>query len=333
MFCSVRAWKCREASTKLLLLIKIGDLVVRCSKCNQNAVTFLRYNGTHLCRGHFVEYVEKRVKKEMRKQLTIDSNTVIAVGLSGGKDSSVTLFLLKKILEERRDVELHAITVDEGIDRYRPDSINKARELTRRLGVEHHIVRFKDEYGIDMDEIASLSRDKTPCAYCGVLRRRCLNKVGRELKADYIATGLNLDDTVQSIMMNFTRGDVERLARLGPHIKVQPGLIPRIQPLRCIPEKESYLYAILESIEFHDGTCPYADSALRNDFREIIDMLEERSPGSRFSILASYDAIAPLLRQNFPPAKLQICKCGEPSLSGRCKSCELLESLGIHISS
>lgn len=307
--------------------------MVRCSKCNQSAVTFLRYNGTHLCRRHFIEYVEKRVKKEVRKQLTIDSSKVIAVGLSGGKDSSVALFLLKKILEERRDVELHAITVDEGICGYRPESINKARELTRRLGIEHHIIRFRDEYGIDMDEIASLANDRTPCTYCGVLRRRCLNKMGREIKADYIATGLNLDDTVQSIMMNFARGDVERLARLGPHLKVQPGLIPRIQPLRCIPEKESYLYALLESIEFHDGICPYADTALRNDFREIIDMLEERSPGSRFSILASYDSIAPLLRENFPPAKLRICKCGEPSLGERCKSCELLESLGVYMSS
>jgi len=301
--------------------------VVKCSRCGLNAVTFIRYNGTHLCHQHFVEYVEKRVKREIRKQLSIDGPMKIAVGLSGGKDSSVALVLLKKILEDRRDVEIHAISVDEGIEGYRPPSLEKAAELTRELGVQHHIVYFRDEFGTSMDAIAPSSGFRTPCTFCGVLRRKCLNKKAIEIGADVIATGLNLDDTVQSIMMNFTRGDVERLARLGPHVKVQSGLIPRIQPLRSIPEKESYLYAMLEGIGFSDDECPYSDPALRNDYREIIDSLENRSPGSRFSILASYDAIAPLLREKYPPAKLKRCECGEPSLGTRCKACELLDEL------
>jgi uncharacterized protein (TIGR00269 family) len=304
-----------------------SDGVVKCSKCGLRAVTFIRYNGTHLCHQHFVEYVEKRVKREIRKQLPIEGEMKIAIGLSGGKDSSVALVMLQKILEDRRDVEIHAISVDEGIEGYRPHSLEKAAELTEELGVQHHIIYFQDEFGTSMDAIAPHSGFRTPCTFCGVLRRKCLNKKAMEIGANVIATGLNLDDTVQSIMMNFTRGDVERLARLGPHVKVQPGLIPRIQPLRSIPEKESYLYAILEGIGFSDDTCPYSDPALRNDYRDIIDSLENRSPGSRFSILASYDAIAPLLRESYPPAKLNTCQCGEPSLGTKCKACELLDEL------
>src|SRR3989475_2579400 len=86
---------------------------------------------------------------------------------------------------------------------------------------------------------------------------------------DYVATGLNLDDTAQSILMNVARGDVEKLARMGPHETRQPGLVPRIQPLRMIPEKEVYLYALLRGIEFHDATCPYAERAQRGRFRDI----------------------------------------------------------------
>jgi len=299
--------------------------VVSCSRCSQKAVTFIRYSGTHLCHRHFVEYLEKRVRKEVRKQLTIIPPMVVAVAVSGGKDSSVTLALLNRILEDRRDVEIHAITVDEGIAGYRPPSLERALELSSRLGIPHHVISFQEEFGEDMDSISPHVGEKTPCTFCGVLRRKCLNVKAREIGADVLATGLNLDDTVQSIMMNFTRGDVERLARLGPHGKVQPGLIPRIQPLRTIPEKESYLYAILEGIGFSDGTCPYSDPALRNDYREMIDTLEYRSPGSRFSILASYDTIAPLLRQKYPPAELRTCACGEPSLGEMCKACELLE--------
>ena len=77
----------------------------------------------------------------------------------------------------------------------------------------------------------------------------------KEVGAKYLATGHNLDDMAQSVMMNFVRGDVERLARLGPHNIVQPGMIPRINPLRTLPEKESLLYAMLSA---YPSTTAYA---------------------------------------------------------------------------
>jgi uncharacterized protein (TIGR00269 family) len=301
--------------------------VARCSKCNKKAITFIRYNGTHLCRDHFIEFVEKRVKAELRKQIDLDRVKHLSVALSGGKDSTVALSTLKDILHVRRDITLSAITVDEGIAGYRPLTLSRAKELTKQLGVPHFIVSFREEFDIDMDEIARSVKKRTPCSYCGVLRRRCINRVAKQERVDAIATGLNLDDTAQSILMNFTRGDIERLARLGPHVKIQPGLVPRIQPLRSIPEKENYLYALLKELPFSDDECPYAERALRNEYREIINKLEDRSPGTRHAILSSYDAILPALRDLFPPASMQECKCGEPTINGKCMTCELLEEI------
>ena len=40
---------------------------MKCDLCGNDAVTFVRYNGTHLCSEHFIDYVERRVKKEIRK--------------------------------------------------------------------------------------------------------------------------------------------------------------------------------------------------------------------------------------------------------------------------
>jgi uncharacterized protein (TIGR00269 family) len=299
--------------------------VVRCSKCTADAVTFIRYNGNSLCSHHFSEYVEKRIKKEVRAQLEIGGGKHIAVAISGGKDSSVTLQTLAKILGDRRDVKISAFTVDEGIAGYRPATLEKVIQLTGRLGIEHHLVSFRDEVGMTMDELAPISEDQSPCSYCGVFRRRCMNKAAKMVGADIVATGHNLDDTAQSVLMNFMRGDVERLARLGPHLRVQPGLIPRIEPLRLIPEKESYLYALLNDIEFSDDECPYAGAALRNDYRAMIDEMEEKHPGTKFSIVASYDAIRPMMRERFPASDLGRCGCGEPTCNERCMSCEMVE--------
>lgn len=300
---------------------------MRCTKCSSPAVTYVRYNGSHLCRSHLLEYVERRVKKEVRSQLKLEGGAHIAVGASGGKDSQTALFLLHKILGCRNNVRLTAVTVDEGIEGYRAQTIPKVRELCGRLDIEHVIVSFEQVADLDLDGMVGRTDEREACTYCGVFRRRCLNLKAKELGVDYLALGHNLDDMAQSILMNFMRGDVERLARLGPHDHVQPGLVPRIQPLRAIPEKETFLYAMLSDLPFSDAECPYAKHALRNEYRRIVDDMEFRHPGTRHSILGSYDRLRPLMRDGFPQAKLHECGCGEPTLNERCMACEMLEKM------
>ena len=296
---------------------------MKCDHCPHDAVTFIRYNGAHLCAHHFMKYVEKRVKREIRRQIDLRPGDKVAVAVSGGKDSMVTLHLLNETFKDRDDIEIHCITIDEGIEGYRPSSIEIVRRYCASNDIPFHLVTFRDMFDLTMDQVAPLSGDNSPCTYCGVFRRKCMNTVAKEIGANYLATGHNLDDMSQSIMMNFVRGDVERLARLGPHKKVQPGLIPRFAPLRSIPEKESLLYAMVSGLEYHDLTCPYWEEALRNQYRSVVDDLESRSPGSKFSILSSYDQLYPMLTENYKAAKLNTCECGEPTLGKRCKACEL----------
>ncbi|MDR2698395.1 MAG: TIGR00269 family protein [Candidatus Methanoplasma sp.] len=295
---------------------------MKCDRCDHEAVTLIRYNGSHLCGEHFRSYVEKRVKREIRKQIRVGPGDTIAVAVSGGKDSMVTLHILHEVFGDRRDISLCVISIDEGIEGYRPPSLDIVKKFCAERGIPLHIRHFS-EMGMEMDRIASMTGENSPCTYCGVFRRKLMNDQARSAGARYLATGHNLDDIAQSIMMNFVRGDVERLARLGPHTKVQPGLVPRFNPLRMIPEKESLLYAMVSGIPFWDGECPYYEEALRNQYRDVIDGLEDRSPGSKFSILASYDALRPMLEEYMPPSDLRTCHCGEPALGEWCKACEL----------
>jgi len=299
-----------------------------CSNCKKPALTFIRYNGTHLCRDHFIKYFEKRVKKDIKKQGKTKNNSKIAVAISGGKDSVVALHLMHSIFEKRPDVTLFGITVDEGIKGYRDKSIKYAVENCKKLGIKHYTVSFKEIIGTTMDEVA-LKRDELgECSYCGVFRRICLNQKAKELGVNKLVTGHNLDDMAQSILMNFANGDMKKLARLGPHKKVQPGLVPRMLPLRTIPEKENALYAIVKNISFHDAECPYSTRALRGNFRDIVDDLEYQNPGTRHSILNSYDAIKDLLFDKYPPAELNKCKvCGEPTSQELCKACILKQRI------
>lgn len=297
--------------------------------CGKPSVYLARYSGERLCPEHFCGFVERRVRRELRKQGPFKSGERIAVALSGGKDSVVTLRLLHEIFRENPRIGLSAVTVDEGIAGYRPPSIEVSARHCREIGVPHLVLGYEETAGVTMDRVVEHpGRRHAPCAYCGVMRRRNLNEAARRVGATHLATGHNLDDTAQSILMNHLKGDTERLARLGPHRReqVQPGLVPRILPLRLIPEKEVALYAILRGWEFHDGECPYSVEATRGRYRDLLLDLEEKEPGTRHSLVAGYDRLAPLLKSG---ATLSACdQCGEPTSGERCRACALLAEVG-----
>lgn len=303
---------------------------MKCSLCSNNSVYEVRYNGSSLCSEHLSSFVERRVKKEIRQQLPVGNRrTRISVAMSGGKDSSVTLYLLHKILSDRKNIELSSFTVDEGIEGYRPPGILAAQKLSNQLGVTHSVVSYKEKFGHTMDQIVSADGGLTiPCSHCGPMRRQLMNIVSEVQSADYVALGINLDDYSQSILMNVAKGDAQRMARMAPHGSVQNGMTPRVLPLRRIPEKEVMLYAVLNGIDFEGGWCPYYAQANRNRFRSIVSTLEEENPGTKFAIVNFHDTIKESLRGQFPQTELGKCrKCGLPTTSELCPVCLDLEKI------
>jgi uncharacterized protein (TIGR00269 family) len=234
---------------------------------------------------------------------------------------------------KNKNCEVAAVTIDEGIKGYRDHSLPVARDNAEELEVEHLIVSFKDAYGATLDEIVKVAKKKKsrqhPCTYCGVMRRSLLNKAARELGADKLATAHNLDDEAQAIMLNYVRGDFSRLHRLGPIYSPREGFVPRIKPMREIPEKEIALYALLKDIKVHLAVCPYANG-IHTEIRDFLNDFEVKHPNTKFMILRMFDRMKPHLAGAMPEFEMQRCNfCGEPTPTSVCKACELLVQLGI----
>ncbi len=304
----------------------------KCSLCGRKAVYNRRYAGTLLCDRCLVKSVERRFRQAIAKHKLIGPKERIAVAVSGGKDSTVCLHLLADYYAHR-DCELVAITIDEGIKGYRNRSIPIARKNVRALDLEHVVVSFKETFGATLDQIVRLAKRRRtglhPCTYCGSARRSLLNQVARELKADKLATGHNLDDEAQAIMMNYVRADFARLHRLGSIYSGREGLVPRIKPLREIPEKETALYALLRGLSVHLAQCPYT-GGIRSEIRDFLNDLEVGHPNSKFKILRMFDRLRPHLARELPEFELKKCQiCDEPTSKELCKICELLRQLGL----
>jgi len=300
---------------------------VRCSRCEAEAVIDQPYRGTHLCAPHFKESVEERVRREMHRQLPRFGKGTVAVALSGGKDSGVALALSHRYFRRRPTVRMVAISVDEGIEGYRPGTLRAARALTESLGVEHRVVSVREAIGTTIDRTVADVPGTVPCSYCGVWRRQLLNRAARDAGADALVLGFNLDDLAQTVLMNLVHGDLDRLVRMAPHRVRQPGLVPRIAPLAMVPEREVFLYARLQGISFDHGECPHADRASRNLFREIVWRLEETQPGTRQSLLRTHERlVTQFLSDGGRVGAPNRCRaCGEPSAGELCRACEYLD--------
>ncbi|MDD4254671.1 MAG: TIGR00269 family protein [Methanofollis sp.] len=298
----------------------------RCSSpgCTEPAITVLRGTGERLCARHFTASVEGRVRETVEGRGMVQDDDVVVVGLSGGKDSTVLLHVLSRILRGR-PVRVVAVTVDEGIAGYREETVQTARAITAACGVEHVIVSFEDFCGSTLD---TLVRDLPlhPCTICGVLRRRLLQNAARDLGATRLATGHCLDDEVQSALMNILNGDVRRIMRTG--VPDTGAFVPRIKPLRNIPEKEVTMYGIVQGIYTPLPECPYAGEALRSDVRHLLSTLEYRHPGTMVRLMEGYDRLRERVGGCVEAEGVSYCPdCGEPSTGGLCRACELLRDL------
>ncbi|MFH1224622.1 MAG: TIGR00269 family protein [Candidatus Diapherotrites archaeon] len=300
---------------------------MKCTRCGKKAVVNIKYGPDAYCKKHFLEFFERRVRRTVRMNSLVRKGEKVAVAYSGGKDSGTTLFLLNKILKNRNQVV--AVMVDEGIQGYRDSALKIAKKNCKKWGVEFAEAKFADEYGFTMVDVAKKTTAKkvlgSTCAFCGVLRRNLINKLALSAGAKKVATGHNLDDETQSIVMNLFDNDMQRMSRLGPiNATLRRGFVPRIKPLYECPEEEIELFAAHSGIAHysHEKCCPFKWQAKRNFFREMLEDAEEKFPGTKFKILKSFSQIKPALAKSGKRAQVQECeKCGGPSSGAMCGTC------------
>lgn len=314
----------------------MGKSVSVCDVCKRREAFYSRrYSGMRLCRKCFAESIEDKTRATIAKYNMFSFDDRIAVAVSGGKDSVSLLHVLVKVERRYPKAELVAITVDEGIRGYRDEALKIAAENCKELGVEHRTVSFRKLFGRKFDQMVKRVRggdiaNLTPCAYCGVLRRKALNLAAREVGADKLATGHTLDDETQTILLNIFHGDVLRIAKEKPVTDwVHSKLVRRIKPFCEVPERETALYAFVKGIRFQSAPCPYASEALRNDARAILNGLEEKHPGIMFSIFKSIERIRPALEEMARNEGLKECvECGEPTTESVCRTCQMRKQIG-----
>ncbi|CAA7042544.1 unnamed protein product [Microthlaspi erraticum] len=259
-----------------------------------------------ICRECFYEVFEEEIHQVIVKNHLFKSGERVAIGASGGKDSTVLAYVLSELNKRHSyGLDLFLLSIDEGITGYRDDSLETVKRNEVQYGLPLQIVSYKDLYGWTMDDIVKMIGLKNNCTFCGVFRRQALDRGAALLKVDKIVTGHNADDIAETVLLNILRGDIARLSRCTSITTGEDGPIPRY---------------------YFSTECIYSPNAYRGFAREFIKDLERLRPKAILDIIKSGEDFRIATTTKMP--EQGTCeRCGYISSQKWCKACVLLEGL------
>lgn len=302
---------------------------MKCKKCNNGVLI------NDLCNDHFIEYFENIVKKTIKEYNLIEKDDKIIVATSGGKDSITILYLLNKFYNN-----VEALCIDEGIKGYRSKTLLTLKQFCKEYNIKLNVYSYKKEFGhsLDyfMDLISKYNKIKKlnikPCTICGIFRRYMINKYSTGF--DKSATGHNLDDESQAILMNLLKNQIPILARFGPltGISNENLFVPRIKPLYFLSEKEILTYSYLKKFDLFYTECPYVPQAFRAEVRDNLNEISKSKTNEiKLNIVNNFLEISKKLKSKYKDTiQINFCTiCNIATNKKICNKCELIEKINM----
>ncbi|KAI0133516.1 hypothetical protein BJ170DRAFT_164933 [Xylariales sp. AK1849] len=271
---------------------------IPCALCKTERALIKRpKNHQKLCKGCFIQIFEDEVHHTIISSELFFPGERVAIGASGGKDSTVLASVLKTLNERHKyGVDLVLLSIDEGIKGYRDDSLETVKRNATQYEMPLKIVGYDELYGWTMDQVVETIGKKGNCTYCGVFRRQALDRGAKMLGIKHVVTGHNADDVAETILMNLLRGDLSRLSRSTSIVTgSNASEVKRSKPLKYAYEKEIVLYAHHKKLDYFTTECIYSPEAFRGSARSLIKNLEKVRPSAILDVVRSGEDMARLV--------------------------------------
>ncbi|MEX0910870.1 MAG: TIGR00269 family protein [Nitrosopumilaceae archaeon] len=299
---------------------------MKCDRCDNIAAYSRKYSGESLCSTCFSNSILQKTARAISKYSMIKNGDLVGVAISGGKDSLSLLHVLKK-MSESHNFKLRAITVDEGIPGYRDEALEIVKDFCEKLDVEHMVYAYKDLFDVTLQESLELreSEKTSSCSICGTFRRRAIDFGAKDLGVDVIATGHNLDDILQTFIINVLSGDTNKIGWMDP--TTSSSKTRRIKPFCEVYENEITFYAFTNEIPFQTEQCPHMNEGIRTEIREFLNSLESKHSGVKNSMHRSVMRLSNIVKDTNYKQRRICSKCGSECTGEICSVCNMIVNL------
>lgn len=206
------------------------------------------------------------VRRAINDYNMIEEGDKIAVGLSGGKDSSALLRTLAayRVFSPQK-FDLIAVTVDMNVGAdYSP-----LIDFCENLGVRY-IVEKTQMYQIIFEE----RKEKSPCSLCSKMRRGALNSVLLREGCNKLALGHHADDVAETMLLSLVYEG--RLSTFKPKSYMSRSGVTLIRPLIYVDEKDIISFAKEEALPVVHNPCPANHVTNREYMKDLIKTLNKQ---------------------------------------------------------
>lgn len=209
-----------------------------------------------------------KIKRASREYGLIEEGDRIAVGLSGGKDSTVMLYALA-ILQRTLPVHfsIQAISLEVG---WKNDFAPIAA-YCETLRIPYHLEET------DIGRIVYEERqEKNPCSLCAKMRRGALHRLAKDFDCNKIALGHHLNDALETFMMSLTFEG--RLHTFAPRSYLSRMDLTLIRPMIYVLEKDIVTIARQLDLPVVANNCPADGTTKRADMKTLLAQMEKDNP-------------------------------------------------------
>ena len=296
---------------------------MKCRKCGDTAVLELRRHNAAFCASDFIEFFRNQVREAIRKHRMFGKDERVLVAVSGGKDS---LALWDVLLEE--GYATAGLYLDLGIFDYSVESRAKCEAFAAKRGTELIVVSVAEEAGAPVPIIKEVTR-RPPCSGCGLSKRYLMNRTALDHGFVVVATGHNLDDEAATLFGSVMHWQTDALPRQSPALaSTHPKLARRVKPLYRLSERETAAYAFLRGIDYIVDECPFAKGATSIKHKEILNLMEDASPGAKHNFLFGFLEKARPAFERVENVVLNECaRCGQVTTGTLCAFCKLADQV------
>ncbi len=206
----------------------------------------------------------------------VDQGDRILVALSGGADSTSLLWLLQdRLCHIPIDYKLFAVHVEHGFEGSDYATVHAWAES---LGIVHRVIH--SEIG---PRAHSSENRENPCFLCARFRRTALFNEARRLDCNKIAFGHNLDDLIETFLVNIFFGS--QVATMLPRQPFFGGKITIIRPFSLLDSVTVRRFHKSRSFPLCVNPCPSKNSGKREEIRQILQGLYKNNSKIRGNIL------------------------------------------------
>ncbi|WP_430607610.1 hypothetical protein IGJ55_001053 [Enterococcus sp. AZ170] len=213
------------------------------------------------------------IRRAVLNHRMIQPGDKVAIGMSGGKDSTSLLYFLDTISKQQRlgfEFDIVPITLAMGFDM----DIAPLQEFVEKLGYELEVVPTNIA-----QVVFDIREERSPCSLCAKLRRGILYKHAKELGCNKVALGHHLDDAIETYFMNFLFHG--QMASFDPISYLSKTGITLIRPLLYVEEKQVIQFVKREALPVIFNPCPVDKKTKREEIKQLISGLAQAYPDIR----------------------------------------------------